>query len=78
MGYAIRFDDCTDSKATRIKVTRIAQPLPLVLSSSSLSLSLSLQFLTDGMLVREMMWDPMLKNYRCVSKSLCNLVLTLY
>lgn len=39
VGYAIRFDDCTDPKATRIK------------------------FLTDGMLVREMMWDPMLKKY---------------
>ncbi|XP_055508154.1 probable ATP-dependent RNA helicase DHX35 [Leucoraja erinacea] len=39
VGYCIRFDDCTDSQATRIK------------------------FLTDGMLVREMMADPLLKKY---------------
>ncbi|XP_043566662.1 probable ATP-dependent RNA helicase DHX35 [Chiloscyllium plagiosum] len=39
VGYSIRFDDCTDFYATRIK------------------------FLTDGMLVREMMADPLLKKY---------------
>ncbi|XP_078411092.1 putative ATP-dependent RNA helicase DHX35 isoform X2 [Cetorhinus maximus] len=39
VGYCIRFDDCTDFQATRIK------------------------FLTDGMLVREMMADPLLKKY---------------
>uniref|UniRef100_A0A8B9FYI1 Probable ATP-dependent RNA helicase DHX35 n=1 Tax=Amazona collaria TaxID=241587 RepID=A0A8B9FYI1_9PSIT len=39
VGYCIRFDDCTDSQATRIK------------------------FLTDGMLVREMMADPLLTRY---------------
>ncbi|XP_078508280.1 putative ATP-dependent RNA helicase DHX35 isoform X1 [Lissotriton helveticus] len=39
VGYCIRFDDCTDPYATRIK------------------------FLTDGMLVREMMADPLLKKY---------------
>ncbi|XP_062897219.1 probable ATP-dependent RNA helicase DHX35 [Mobula hypostoma] len=39
VGYCIRFDDCSDSQATRIK------------------------FLTDGMLVREMMADPLLKKY---------------
>ncbi|TRY53918.1 hypothetical protein DNTS_033802, partial [Danionella cerebrum] len=39
VGYTIRFDDCSDSQATRIK------------------------FLTDGMLVREMMADPLLKKY---------------
>ncbi|XP_039590993.1 probable ATP-dependent RNA helicase DHX35 isoform X2 [Polypterus senegalus] len=39
VGYTIRFDDCSDPQATRIK------------------------FLTDGMLVREMMSDPLLKKY---------------
>ncbi|XP_042561269.1 probable ATP-dependent RNA helicase DHX35, partial [Clupea harengus] len=39
VGYTIRFDDCSDPNATRIK------------------------FLTDGMLVREMMADPLLKKY---------------
>uniref|UniRef100_S4RH71 RNA helicase n=1 Tax=Petromyzon marinus TaxID=7757 RepID=S4RH71_PETMA len=39
VGYCIRFDDCSDPQATRIK------------------------FLTDGMLVREMMADPLLKKY---------------
>ncbi|XP_078006354.1 putative ATP-dependent RNA helicase DHX35 isoform X2 [Phascolarctos cinereus] len=39
VGYCIRFDDCTDPQATRIK------------------------FLTDGMLVREMMVDPLLTKY---------------
>ncbi|KAK1156158.1 putative ATP-dependent RNA helicase DHX35 [Acipenser oxyrinchus oxyrinchus] len=39
VGYTIRFDDCSDAHATRIK------------------------FLTDGMLVREMMADPLLKKY---------------
>ncbi|KAM9504752.1 putative ATP-dependent RNA helicase DHX35 isoform 1-T2 [Salvelinus alpinus] len=39
VGYTIRFDDCSDPHATRIK------------------------FLTDGMLVREMMADPLLKKY---------------
>uniref|UniRef100_A0A3Q3LHW9 RNA helicase n=1 Tax=Labrus bergylta TaxID=56723 RepID=A0A3Q3LHW9_9LABR len=39
VGYTIRFDDCSDPHATRIK------------------------FLTDGMLVREMMSDPLLKKY---------------
>ncbi|XP_047663327.1 probable ATP-dependent RNA helicase DHX35 [Tachysurus fulvidraco] len=39
VGYTIRFDDCSDPQATRIK------------------------FLTDGMLVREMMADPLLKKY---------------
>ncbi|XP_069508390.1 probable ATP-dependent RNA helicase DHX35 isoform X2 [Ambystoma mexicanum] len=39
VGYCIRFDDCTDPHATRIK------------------------FLTDGMLVREMMADPLMKKY---------------
>ncbi|XP_037258541.1 probable ATP-dependent RNA helicase DHX35 isoform X2 [Falco biarmicus] len=39
VGYCIRFDDCTDPQATRIK------------------------FLTDGMLVREMMADPLLTRY---------------
>ncbi|NXU60663.1 DHX35 helicase, partial [Horornis vulcanius] len=39
VGYCIRFDDCTDPQATRIK------------------------FLTDGMLGREMMADPLLTRY---------------
>uniref|UniRef100_A0A3B5KEU0 RNA helicase n=1 Tax=Takifugu rubripes TaxID=31033 RepID=A0A3B5KEU0_TAKRU len=39
VGYTIRFDDCSDPQATRIK------------------------FVTDGMLVREMMSDPLLKKY---------------
>ncbi|EDL96628.1 DEAH (Asp-Glu-Ala-His) box polypeptide 35 (predicted), isoform CRA_a [Rattus norvegicus] len=42
VGYCIRFDDCTDPLATRIK------------------------FLTDGMLVREMMVDPLLTKYSVV------------
>uniref|UniRef100_A0A480ZKH8 Probable ATP-dependent RNA helicase DHX35 n=1 Tax=Sus scrofa TaxID=9823 RepID=A0A480ZKH8_PIG len=42
VGYCIRFDDCTDPLATRIK------------------------FLTDGMLVREMMVDPLLTKYSAV------------
>lgn len=42
VGYCIRFDDCHDPKATRIK------------------------FLTDGMLVREMMRDPLLKKYSVI------------
>ncbi|XP_008068317.1 probable ATP-dependent RNA helicase DHX35, partial [Carlito syrichta] len=42
VGYCIRFDDCTDQLATRIK------------------------FLTDGMLVREMMVDPLLTNYSAI------------
>ncbi|KPP75049.1 putative ATP-dependent RNA helicase DHX35 [Scleropages formosus] len=45
VGYTIRFDDCSDPHATRIKV---AKPIG---------------FLTDGMLVREMMADPLLKKY---------------
>uniref|UniRef100_A0A4W4FTD6 Probable ATP-dependent RNA helicase DHX35 n=1 Tax=Electrophorus electricus TaxID=8005 RepID=A0A4W4FTD6_ELEEL len=39
VGYSIRFDDCSDPHATRIK------------------------FLTDGMLAREMMADPLLQAY---------------
>ncbi|XP_055458376.1 probable ATP-dependent RNA helicase DHX35 [Psammomys obesus] len=42
VGYCIRFDDCTDPVATRIK------------------------FLTDGMLVREMMVDPLLTKYSVI------------
>ncbi|XP_015336147.1 probable ATP-dependent RNA helicase DHX35 isoform X3 [Marmota marmota marmota] len=42
VGYCIRFDDCTDPMATRIK------------------------FLTDGMLVREMMVDPLLTKYSVI------------
>uniref|UniRef100_A0A2R8MN34 Probable ATP-dependent RNA helicase DHX35 n=1 Tax=Callithrix jacchus TaxID=9483 RepID=A0A2R8MN34_CALJA len=42
VGYCIRFDDCTDQLATRIK------------------------FLTDGMLVREMMVDPLLTKYSII------------
>uniref|UniRef100_I3LZL6 Probable ATP-dependent RNA helicase DHX35 n=1 Tax=Ictidomys tridecemlineatus TaxID=43179 RepID=I3LZL6_ICTTR len=42
VGYCIRFDDCTDPLATRIK------------------------FLTDGMLVREMMVDPLLTKYSVI------------
>ncbi|XP_039179611.1 probable ATP-dependent RNA helicase DHX35 isoform X3 [Crotalus tigris] len=42
VGYCIRFDDCTDPQATRIK------------------------FLTDGMLVREMMADPLLTRYSVI------------
>ncbi|XP_061429357.1 probable ATP-dependent RNA helicase DHX35 [Lethenteron reissneri] len=42
VGYCIRFDDCSDPQATRIK------------------------FLTDGMLVREMMADPLLKKYSVI------------
>nr|XP_012610552.1 probable ATP-dependent RNA helicase DHX35 isoform X3 [Microcebus murinus] len=42
VGYCIRFDDCTDLLATRIK------------------------FLTDGMLVREMMVDPLLTKYSAI------------
>ncbi|XP_016332269.1 probable ATP-dependent RNA helicase DHX35 [Sinocyclocheilus anshuiensis] len=42
VGYSIRFDDCSDPHATRIK------------------------FLTDGMLVREMMSDPLLKKYSVI------------
>ncbi|XP_077982513.1 putative ATP-dependent RNA helicase DHX35 [Glandiceps talaboti] len=42
VGYAIRFDDCTDPSATRIK------------------------FLTDGVLVREMMSDPLLRKYSVI------------
>ncbi|XP_072862715.1 probable ATP-dependent RNA helicase DHX35 isoform X1 [Chlorocebus sabaeus] len=42
VGYCIRFDDCTDQLATRIK------------------------FLTDGMLVREMMVDPLLTKYSVI------------
>uniref|UniRef100_A0A8C0WIH1 Probable ATP-dependent RNA helicase DHX35 n=1 Tax=Castor canadensis TaxID=51338 RepID=A0A8C0WIH1_CASCN len=42
VGYCIRFDDCTDALATRIK------------------------FLTDGMLVREMMVDPLLTKYSVI------------
>ncbi|XP_037666960.1 probable ATP-dependent RNA helicase DHX35 isoform X2 [Choloepus didactylus] len=42
VGYCIRFDDCTDPLATRIK------------------------FLTDGMLVREMMIDPLLTKYSAI------------
>ncbi|XP_010638372.1 probable ATP-dependent RNA helicase DHX35 isoform X3 [Fukomys damarensis] len=42
VGYCIRFDDCTDPLATRIK------------------------FLTDGMLVREMMLDPLLTKYSVI------------
>ncbi|XP_070574993.1 probable ATP-dependent RNA helicase DHX35 [Ptychodera flava] len=42
VGYAIRFDDCTDPTSTKIK------------------------FLTDGVLVREMMSDPLLKKYSVI------------
>ncbi|XP_045689566.1 probable ATP-dependent RNA helicase DHX35 [Phyllostomus hastatus] len=42
VGYCIRFDDCTDPLATRMK------------------------FLTDGMLVREMMVDPLLTKYSAI------------
>ncbi|XP_006881777.1 PREDICTED: probable ATP-dependent RNA helicase DHX35 [Elephantulus edwardii] len=42
VGYCIRFDDCSDPLATRIK------------------------FLTDGMLVREMMVDPLLTRYSAI------------
>eukprot|EP00070_Physeter_catodon_P047776 XP_028354670.1 probable ATP-dependent RNA helicase DHX35 isoform X3 [Physeter catodon] len=42
VGYCIRFDDCTNPLATRIK------------------------FLTDGMLVREMMVDPLLTKYSVI------------
>ncbi len=39
VGYAIRFDDCTNPKTTKLK------------------------FLTDGLLIREMMADPFLSQY---------------
>ncbi|OXB63089.1 hypothetical protein ASZ78_005432, partial [Callipepla squamata] len=50
VGYCIRFDDCTDPQATRIKVKQYVVILG--------------KFLTDGMLVREMMADPLLTRYR--------------
>ncbi|RDD44132.1 putative ATP-dependent RNA helicase DHX35 [Trichoplax sp. H2] len=42
VGYAIRFEDCTDKTLTRIK------------------------FVTDGLLIREMMADPLLRRYSVV------------
>ncbi|ELT92990.1 hypothetical protein CAPTEDRAFT_98868 [Capitella teleta] len=42
VGYAIRFDDCTDAERTRIK------------------------FVTDGLLLREMMKDPLLTQYSVI------------
>uniref|UniRef100_A0A023F1F8 RNA helicase n=2 Tax=Triatoma infestans TaxID=30076 RepID=A0A023F1F8_TRIIF len=42
VGYAIRFDDCTDSERTKIK------------------------YMTEGLLMREMMADPLLRNYSVI------------
>ncbi|KAK3610344.1 hypothetical protein CHS0354_029813 [Potamilus streckersoni] len=42
VGYTIRFDDCSDTTATRVK------------------------FMTDGMMVREIMADPLLKKYSVI------------
>ncbi|KAK3085550.1 hypothetical protein FSP39_005176 [Pinctada imbricata] len=42
VGYTIRFDDCSDDTATRIK------------------------FMTDGMMIREIMKDPLLKKYSVI------------
>ena len=42
VGYAVRFDDCSDKAATKIK------------------------FVTDGLLVREMMSDPLLSQYSVI------------
>ncbi|KAL5021560.1 hypothetical protein ScPMuIL_000715, partial [Solemya velum] len=42
VGYTIRFDNCSDANATRIK------------------------FMTDGMMIREIMADPLLKKYSVI------------
>lgn len=66
VGYTIRFDDCSDPHATRIKVLPHQKAKVLFMTGflQVLNYVCVFQFLTDGMLVREMMADPLLKKYR--------------
>lgn len=56
VGYSIRFEDCT-SPSTRLKYARNRNLRRFIYS---------LRYLTDGMLLREAMTDPLLSNYACI------------
>lgn len=60
----MRFDDCTDPNETRIKVRydRCYRTSP---KGWKLTI-VCLQYLTDGMLIREMMADPLLTRYSVI------------
>lgn len=58
VGYTIRFEDVT-STSTRLKFA-------YYFYSPSLLFSSSIRYMTDGMLLREAMTDPLLERYGCI------------
>lgn len=68
VGYCIRFDDCHDPKLTKIKVCNCApfNSIYVFIFQLPLNFELHFQYMTEGILIREMMADPLLRDYSVI------------